>query len=424
MSDEIVCAQFSNTLSSERQLVCLALLDNTVKVFDQDSLKFRLSLYGHKLPVMAMDISDDDTILVTGSADKNIKIWGLDFGDCHRSLFAHDLPILGVQFIPNTHHFFTSSRDGTIKYWDADSFAQVCTVIAHTSEIWCLAMNKDKFGSRGTYPGFNDESFLVSIGHDKLIKLFRRTKDIVFPQEERQKLLNISEGNVSRLSNLSLSNIGGATNDQLVAYSHSNMKTNVLDDTWNTDNIPGLQVLGEKRQEMISSLPISSSKLHTEVVLSASEKVLQAIDFFSDKPGEQGQDMAILKVYQLNKHQYLVKSLLAIRRAQLDFNLMMLPFNYVVKLFTILSTIVENSQAYNVALELQAEILLQICVKLLRFNFKQVVANQDEKLMACLRKIRTCLRQRMDRLRNTIGTNIAGLKYIKHNIASSKAAIE
>lgn len=61
-----------------------------------DTLKFFLSLYGHKLPVLSMDISSDSTLLISGSADKNIKIWGLDFGDCHRSIFAHSDSIMQV----------------------------------------------------------------------------------------------------------------------------------------------------------------------------------------------------------------------------------------------------------------------------------------------------------------------------------------
>ena len=66
------------------------------QVFFLDSLKFFLSLYGHKLPVLSMDISSDSTLLVSGSADKNIKIWGLDFGDCHKSLFAHQDSVMQV----------------------------------------------------------------------------------------------------------------------------------------------------------------------------------------------------------------------------------------------------------------------------------------------------------------------------------------
>lgn len=70
--------------------------DMLAQVFFMDTLKFFLSLYGHKLPVLSMDISSDSTLLISGSADKNIKIWGLDFGDCHRSIFAHSDSIMQV----------------------------------------------------------------------------------------------------------------------------------------------------------------------------------------------------------------------------------------------------------------------------------------------------------------------------------------
>jgi U3 small nucleolar RNA-associated protein 12 len=89
-------------------------------VFFDDSLKFFLSLYGHKLPVMSLDISYDGTLLVSGSADKTVKIWGLDFGDCHRSLIAHEDSVTAVRFQPDTHYFFTAGKDGVVKYWDAD----------------------------------------------------------------------------------------------------------------------------------------------------------------------------------------------------------------------------------------------------------------------------------------------------------------
>ena len=60
-----------------------------LQVYFTDTMKFFLALYGHKLPVLSMDISSDGALLASGSADKNLKIWGLDFGDCHRSIFAH-----------------------------------------------------------------------------------------------------------------------------------------------------------------------------------------------------------------------------------------------------------------------------------------------------------------------------------------------
>ena len=46
---------------------------------------------------MSVFCTQDNTLLVTGSADKNIRIWGLDYGDCHRSIFAHDDSVMAVQ---------------------------------------------------------------------------------------------------------------------------------------------------------------------------------------------------------------------------------------------------------------------------------------------------------------------------------------
>lgn len=117
---DVLCVKYSPTKNQDKLMIAFGLLDSTVKVFYDDSLKFFLSLYGHKLPVMSLDISYDSTILISGSADKTIKIWGLDFGDCHRSLIGHEESVTCVRFQPETHYFFSSGKDGVIKYWDAD----------------------------------------------------------------------------------------------------------------------------------------------------------------------------------------------------------------------------------------------------------------------------------------------------------------
>ncbi len=116
MSDDVLCVR----ISSDSRLLAVSLLDSTVKIFYFDTLKFFLSLYGHKLPVLSMDISSDSTLIITGSADKSVKIWGLDFGDCHKSLHAHQDSVMNVKFVWGTHYFFSCSKDKTIKNWDAD----------------------------------------------------------------------------------------------------------------------------------------------------------------------------------------------------------------------------------------------------------------------------------------------------------------
>ncbi|KAL0309651.1 UNVERIFIED_CONTAM: WD repeat-containing protein 3 [Sesamum radiatum] len=172
MNDDVVVV----AVSPEGKHIAVALLDRTVKVFFMDSLKFFLSLYGHKLPVLCMDVSSDGDLIVTGSADKNLKIWGLDFGDCHKSLFAHADSVMAVKFVRNTHYMFSVGKDRLVKYWDADKFELLLTLEGHHSEVWCLAVS-------------NRGDFLVTGSHDRSIRRWDRTEEPFFIEEEKEKRL-------------------------------------------------------------------------------------------------------------------------------------------------------------------------------------------------------------------------------------------
>jgi U3 small nucleolar RNA-associated protein 12 len=160
-------------LSPDGRLIAVSLMDSTIKVFFVDSLKFFLSLYGHKLPALTLDISSDSTLIVTGSADKNVKIWGLDFGDCHKSIFAHDDSVTGVGFVPNTHYFFTVGKDGLLKQWDADNYERIITLKGHINEVWTLSISPN-----GKY--------VVTSGHDKTLRLWEKTQEPLVLDDDRE----------------------------------------------------------------------------------------------------------------------------------------------------------------------------------------------------------------------------------------------
>lgn len=50
MTHDAMAVRYSTSKAADKLLVAVGLLDNTIKVFFDDSLKFFLSLYGHKLP--------------------------------------------------------------------------------------------------------------------------------------------------------------------------------------------------------------------------------------------------------------------------------------------------------------------------------------------------------------------------------------
>ncbi|XP_066603628.1 WD repeat-containing protein 3 isoform X2 [Prorops nasuta] len=170
LEESVLCVR----ISPNNRFVAVALLDSTVKIFFLDTLKFFISLYGHKLPVLCMDISSDSTLIATGSADRNIKIWGMDFGDCHRSLFAHDDTVTGIAFVPNTHYLFTCGKDGKVKQWDADIFQKIITLNGHSGEAWGCTVSKN-----GIY--------VVSCGSDRTVRLYEKTSEPLVLQDEEEE---------------------------------------------------------------------------------------------------------------------------------------------------------------------------------------------------------------------------------------------
>ncbi|KAK7913686.1 hypothetical protein WMY93_013897 [Mugilogobius chulae] len=146
LEEDVLCVKFS----PDHRLLAVSLLDCTVKIFYTDTLKFFLSLYGHKLPVLCLDISHDSTLIATGSADRNVKIWGLDFGDCHRSMFAHDDSVMFLQ-----------------------QFEHIQTLEGHHREVWCLTISPNG-------------DHIVSTSHDKSLRLWERTREPIILEEERE----------------------------------------------------------------------------------------------------------------------------------------------------------------------------------------------------------------------------------------------
>lgn len=164
------------TYSPNSKYINVALLNHTVVVLFEDSLKFYLSLYGHRLPVMTLDVSDDSQLIASGSADKNVRLWSTQFGNCLRSLKAHNESVMQVRFLPGTHYLATAGRDHMLKLWDCDSYELISTLTGHSTEILAMALSQDA-------------AFIITAGNDKQIRMWKRTQEQLFLSEERAKEL-------------------------------------------------------------------------------------------------------------------------------------------------------------------------------------------------------------------------------------------
>ena len=353
MEDDVLAV----TYSPDGKLLAVALLDTTVKIFFTDSMKFFLSLYGHRLPALAIDISTDGTLLVSGSADKNVKIWGLDFGDCHKSMMAHDDNIMAVKFVPRTHYFFSAGKDKKIKMWDADKFQHITTIKAHYSEVWCLAMSKSG-------------DVLVSGSHDRSARVWTRTEEHIYLEEERQKEL-----------------------DEL------------LDST--DAHAPAL---GEAAAG-IDDESAGVSK-QTRSVLDSADKLMEALDLCAQYPEKPTLIQAAM-LLNLTPNLYFRKVLRDIRSHELESALVQLPFDFVL---AILSRI-EKCMAHDDA-QSDVELLTRTAVYLVRLHHGRLAASQEA--MSLLRSLRVSSKRSLQQRCDCTGYNLAALRAVKRRLEAAQ----
>ncbi|XP_056415962.1 WD repeat-containing protein 3 [Hyla sarda] len=366
MDEDVLCVRFS----PDGRLLAVSLLDCTVKIFFVDTLKFFLSLYGHKLPVLCMDISHDSAIILTGSADRNIKIWGLDFGDCHRSLFGHDDSVMFLQFVPKTHLFFSAGKDRKVKQWDADRFQQVQTLEGHHGEVWCLAISPNG-------------DHIVSSSHDKSLRLWERTREPLILEEE-QEMQREAEFEES---------VGKG--DQPV-------------------------VAGEKEGEAA----LAGKK--TIETVKATERIMEAVELHreeSDKLEDHralckaaGKELPrkihpILQAYgNISSSDYVMDVIKKVRSSELEESLLVLPFSYVPDLLTLFRDYIRRSQ--------DVELVCRCLFFLLRIHFGEITSNHM--LLGVMEDLKGCTISRVSEVRDVMGVNMAALQYLKREIEAKE----
>jgi U3 small nucleolar RNA-associated protein 12 len=364
VSDDILSLKFS----PDSRLLAVALLDNTVKVFFTDSLKLFLNLYGHKLPVLSMDISFDSKLIVTCSADKNVRLWGLDFGDCHKALFAHQDSILQVAFVPhnqdgNGHHFFSSSKDHMIKYWDGDKFEQIQKLDGHHGEIWALAVSRT-----GT--------FLVSASHDKSIRVWEQTDEQIFLEEEKERELEELYENTLAVS-LDNEQGGDGEGTEVAAAGKQTIET---------------LMAGERIVEALH-VGIADLELMKEW---AEARIAQPN--IAPPP----RNPIFLALGGISAETHVMNVLQRVKAAALQDALLILPFSTLPILFTFLNIFAMRS--------MNIPLTCRILFFLLKAHHRQIVAGKTMRLM--LDDIRDNLRQELKRQKDEIGYNLAALRIV------------
>jgi len=388
LTDDVLCIKHS----PDGKLIAVGLLDSTIKLFYADSLKFFLSLYGHKLPVLSLDISSDSAMLVSGSADKNVKLWGLDFGDCHKSMFAHQDSVTAVRFLRGTHLFFSAGKDKLVKLWDGDTFEQVQELAGHTAEVWSLAVNAQGTG-------------VVTAGNDKCVRMFSQSDQQLFLEEERETRL---EAIYDQGATTEVKQIGAMAGGAMVAQAESALvaRTQANDESLQAGErlIEALDLADADRERWLRYDEAVREQKEAAAGLRDGEKLtglqLIAAQQKSSEPLAVPQANPLLRGPNADAH--VLNCLQSIKTPELDEALLVLPFDYACRLLPYLNRAV------------QAGVSVELCVHALLFllsaHHRQLVSNQV--MLDTLRTSRDQVRSRLTGIKRTIGFNMAAVAFL------------
>jgi len=371
--DDAMCARFT----PDGAKVLVGLLDATVKVVHLDSQQTHLVLYGHKLPVLAVGASSDGQMAASGSADKSLKLWGLDYGDMHRSIYAHTEAVTSLAWVPRTHYLFTGGKDKLIKHWDADTFELIHVLRGHHAEVWGVAVSRSG-------------ELLVSAARDRSLRLWARSEEQVFLEEER-------EAEVEAVLDASLEK-----QQQAAEAEEEEAAALGLDGRADAESgAAGRRTLESVKgaERVLEALTVLDDEAERAAEYRAALTRWQAL------PGERPEPVLVpnLLLLGLAPGAYLLRALGGVRPAELEQALLLLPFDSVRRLLARLLPLLEA--------EAPIELMARCVLYLLRVHHKPLVSNRS--LIDLLHPIAAALQSRVARERAMLGYNVAALGFLK-----------
>ncbi|CAH1784778.1 unnamed protein product [Owenia fusiformis] len=149
-SKGVYCLQYDDNK------IVSGLRDNTIKIWDSQTLECTQVLTGHTGSVLCLQY--DDNIIISGSSDSTIRVWSVKTGEMLNTLIHHCEAVLHLRFSDGI--MVTCSKDRSIAVWDMQSPLDINlrrVLVGHRA-----AVNVVDF----------DDKYIVSASGDRTIKVW------------------------------------------------------------------------------------------------------------------------------------------------------------------------------------------------------------------------------------------------------------
>ena len=150
--------------SQKNNFLILTGISSNIWIFDLSTFQFCLSLQGHSLPIISLEISQNCGILFSGSLDNTLRIWNILDKNLIKLISLNNSIVTTIVIQPSSPNFFTGSKNGLIKYWDGKIYCLLTEVNFHQKVVLSLKFSES-------------ERFIASCSKDKLIAVWKFVKE-------------------------------------------------------------------------------------------------------------------------------------------------------------------------------------------------------------------------------------------------------
>ncbi|XP_071509151.1 uncharacterized protein [Diadema antillarum] len=157
-------------MAQKKHYLASASQDRTVKLWDLHTCSLLHTLVGHGQAVFCVDIDNEGTMVITGSADKSIRVWSIETGRHVRVIrISQTTSIMALSYDKG---YFACSVGEVVSLWRLDTAACVKVFDEHEKRVETLNL-KISDTSNPDQP----KGLLVSAGQDGMVKYWNIRKN-------------------------------------------------------------------------------------------------------------------------------------------------------------------------------------------------------------------------------------------------------
>lgn len=156
-------------------------------------------LKGHSDSVFAVALSEDGSLLVSGSQDKSIRVWNVASGECIRVLTGHTEGVREI-VIGADKRIYSACADGTIRVWSLATGELIAVLEGHSTAVFGLALTPNgKLLVSGSKDGTMRVWNLESLNCEKVLNYDKAWVNaiVVLPDSERV-IVGTEDGFITR----------------------------------------------------------------------------------------------------------------------------------------------------------------------------------------------------------------------------------